>query len=144
MRQTNSKVGKRRKRGRKQSQKGVFLTTTNNDLSKLVTKKKINKQLKNFLSDGINQRCSTYSPLFSPLASLTDCSPQDRQPHDYVWLLQWLSIIQEHILKRKNNGLNKPFSFAHLGNPNTSISRVRSSNPALFYQVGEQSKTHCQ
>lgn len=142
MRQTNSKVGKRRKRGRKQSQKGVFLTTTNNDLSKLVIKK-INKQLKNFLSDGINQRCSTYSPLFSPLASLTDCSPQDRQPHDYVWLLQWLSIIQEYILKRKNNGLNKPFSFPHLGKPNTSISRARSSSPALFYKFREQSKTHC-
>lgn len=136
--------GKEKKEGEKTKPKGSVFDNNEQWSKQASYQKKINKQLKNFRSDGINQRCSTYSPLFSPLASLTDCSPQDGQPHDYVWLLQWLSIIQEYILKRKNNGLNKPFSFAHLGNPNTSISRARSSNPALFYQVGEQSKTHCQ
>lgn len=111
MRHTNSsKVGNRGKREGQKNQRDCF-DNNKQGLSKPATKK-INKQMKNSLSNGINQWCYIYSPVFSPpLASLTDCSLEDGQPHHYVWLLQWLSVIQEYMLERKNNGLNKPFFF---------------------------------
>lgn len=137
MRQTNSKVGKRRKRGETTKPKGSVFDN-NEQWSKQASYQK-NKQTTEKFPVRWNQ------PEMLHLFTISfSYRLQDGQPCDYVWLLQWLSIIQEYILKRKNNGLNKPFSFPHLGNPNTSISRARSSSPALFYQFGEQSKTHCQ